>query len=170
MLPKGTPSRHMKDLFDVEVRTIDGQDQTLAPYRGRVLLVVNTASQCGFTPQFAGLEDLYRRYRDRGLTVLGFPCDQFGHQEPGNEAEIKSFCATRYDVSFPLFAKVQVNGAAAHPLFDYLKSAKRGLLGTRAIKWNFTKFLVNRQGRVVGRFGPTTTPRRIESKLLPLLS
>ncbi len=155
-------------LYDIEVATIDGQRGTLEPYRGRVLLIVNVASQCGFTPQYAGLEDLYRRYRDQGLTVLGFPCNQFGRQEPGSAAEIQQFCWLTYDVSFPLFAKIAVNGAAAHPLYQHLKSAKCGLFGTRAIKWNFTKFLVDRQGTVVKRYGPLTRPQRIERDVVRL--
>lgn len=131
-------------LYDITVTTIDGSIGTLADYRGQVLLIVNVASQCGFTPQYAGLEALYRRYRDRGFAVLGFPCDQFSHQEPGDEAEIKSFCTRTYDITFPLFAKIEVNGSNAHPLYAHLKKARPGLLGSEAIKWNFTKFLVDR--------------------------
>jgi glutathione peroxidase len=156
-------------IYDFEVKTIDGQTQTLAAYRGQVLLIVNLASKCGFTPQYAGLETLYRSHKDEGLTVLGFPCDQFHHQEPGDEAEIKKFCSLTYDVTFPLFAKIHVNGADAHPLYNYLKSAKRGFLGTKFIKWNFTKFLVDRKGTVVKRYPPTRTPQRIEGDLLPML-
>ena len=129
------------------------------------MLIVNVASKCGFTSQYAGLETLYRRYRDRGFTVLGFPCDQFAHQEPGDEAEIKSFCSLTYDVTFPLFAKIEVNGSGAHPLFAYLKKAQPGLLGSEAIKWNFTKFLVNRDGQVLKRYAPSDTPERIEDDL-----
>ena len=152
-------------LYDITVTTIDGQAQTLDAFRGRVLLIVNVASRCAFTRQYAGLEALFRKYRDKGLVVLGFPCDQFGHEEPGDEAQIKQFCSLKYDVSFPMFAKVLVNGNGTHPLFDYLKSAKRGLLGTRSIKWNFTKFLVGRDGTVVKRFGPLVSPKRLEKHI-----
>jgi glutathione peroxidase len=133
----------------------------LAEYRGRTLLIVNVASQCGFTPQYAGLEDLFRRFAGRGLVVLGFPCDQFGHQEPGSDAEIQRFCADTYAVTFPLFSKIDVNGSHAHPLFEILKQARPGLMGTRAIKWNFTKFLVSPTGEVLQRFGPRDTPNAI---------
>jgi glutathione peroxidase len=159
----------MQSLYDFEVATIDGHRQRLDSYRGRVLLIVNVASRCGFTPQYAGLEELYRKYRERGFAVLGFPCDQFGQQEPGNESEIKEFCRLTYDVTFPLFAKIAVNGAATHPLYNYLKNARRGFLGTKRIKWNFTKFLIDREGRVVRRFGPTVRPEKIEKDLLQLL-
>ena len=158
-------TRHSSLLYDIPVTAIDGAAGTLAGYRGRVLLVVNVASRCGFTPQYAGLEKLHREYSDRGLTVLGFPCDQFLHQEPGDEAEIASFCKLKYDVTFPLFAKVRVNGPDAHPLFVWLKDRARGTLGTRRIKWNFTKFLVGRDGDVLRRFGPTTTPVKIGQRL-----
>jgi glutathione peroxidase len=134
-------------------------------YRGQVLLIVNVASKCGFTSQYAGLEALYRRYRDKGFTILGFPCDQFAHQEPGDEAEIQSFCSLTYDVTFPLFAKIEVNGSGAHPLFTFLKKARPGLLGSEAIKWNFTKFLVNREGQVLKRYAPSDTPEKIEDDL-----
>ena len=144
--------------------------QRLDAYRGRSLLIVNVASHCGFTPQYAGLEELYRKYSDRRFIVLGFPCDQFGHQEPGNEAEIKAFCQRTYDVTFPLFAKIEVNGPGAHPLYQFLKSARRGVLGTKAIKWNFTKFLIDRTGKVVRRFGPMVSPQKIEKRLLKILS
>ena len=156
-------------IFDVACTTIDGTDETLGTFQGKVLLIVNLASKCGFTPQYTGLEALYRRYQDKGFAVLGFPCDQFGHQEPGNEAEIKSFCSRTYDISFPLFAKIDVNGDKGHPLYQHLKSAQRGLLGTEAIKWNFTKFLVDKNGTVVKRYAPTDTPERIEKDLGPLL-
>ncbi len=157
------------NIYDITVTTIDGQMQTLAAYRGRVLLIVNLASNCILTPQYAGLQSLYERYASRGLSVLGFPCDQFLHQEPGNEAEIKGYCSRTYNVTFPLFAKVKVNGGNAHPLFRYLKSARRGWLGSTAIKWNFTKFLVSRDGAVLRRFGPGVSPRRIETFVVPLL-
>jgi glutathione peroxidase len=159
----------MKDIYDFQVKTIDGQTATLEAYRGRVLLIVNVASKCGLTPQYAELEALYRQYRDRGFAVLGFPCNQFGHQEPGNESEIKNFCSLSYDVTFPLFAKIDVNGAAAHPLFQHLKSEKKGFLGTRAIKWNFTKFLVDKRGAVVKRYAPTVGPASIERDLSELV-
>jgi glutathione peroxidase len=152
----------MPTLYDFEAATIDGHGQSLDAYRGQVLLIVNVASRCGFTPQYAGLEAMHRKYRERGFAVLGFPCDQFGKQEPGNEAEIKAFCQRTYDVTFPLFAKILVNGPKAHPLYKYLKSARRGILGTKAIKWNFTKFLVDREGKVVRRYGPMVRPESIE--------
>jgi glutathione peroxidase len=142
----------------ISLATIDGESRTLADYSGKALLIVNVASQCGFTPQYEGLEALHRRFQPRGFAVLGFPCDQFGHQEPGDEAAIKRFCTGKYDVSFPLFAKVEVNGANAHPLYVALKRAAPGWLGTQAIKWNFTKFLVGRDGEVRRRYAPTDAP------------
>lgn len=151
-----------RDLFDIPVTTIDGRTETLDRYRGQVLLIVNVASECGFTPQYAGLEAMYRRHKDRGFAVLGFPCDQFGHQEPGTEAEISRFCSTTYDVTFPMFAKIEVNGPRTHPLYARLKSEAPGVLGTTAIKWNFTKFLVGRDGRVLARYAPRDTPESIE--------
>ena len=156
-------------IYDFEVTTIDGVRQTLESYRGKVLLIVNVASKCGFTPQYAGLEALQRRHQDAGFAVLGFPCDQFGHQEPGSEEEIRNFCSLTYQVSFPMFAKIQVNGDQTHPLYNFLKSAQKGLLGSEAIKWNFTKFLVNREGAVVQRYAPTATPENIEKDLAALL-
>jgi glutathione peroxidase len=156
-------------VFDFEAIAIDGASVTFDRYRGRVLLIVNVASQCGFTPQYRGLEDLYRRYNDDGLDVLGFPCDQFGHQEPGTNEEIRRFCVGTYDVTFPMFAKIDVNGRNAHPLFAFLKSQQKGVLGTEAIKWNFTKFLVDRDGRVVRRFAPSDTPEKIDSAVRELL-
>jgi glutathione peroxidase len=138
-------------------------------YRGQMLLIVNVASKCGFTSQYAGLEALYRHYRDKGFTVLGFPCDQFAHQEPGSDAEIQSFCSLTYDVTFPLFAKIEVNGSGAHPLFTFLKKAKPGLLGSETIKWNFTKFLVNREGQVLKRYAPSDTPEKIEDDLREMI-
>jgi glutathione peroxidase len=153
----------MTSIYDFEVTTIDGRRQKLDEYRGRALLIVNTASECGFTPQYAGLEKLYERFRDQGLTVLGFPCDQFGHQEPGDEAQISQFCSKNFGVTFPMFAKVRVNGAGADPLFQYLKSARRGFLWTRAIKWNFTKFLVDATGNVVKRYATYVKPNRLET-------
>ena len=154
---------------DFEETTIDGVRQTLADYRGQVLLIVNVASKCGFTPQYAGLEELYQRHRAEGFAVLGFPCDQFGHQEPGDEEQIRNFCSLTYQVSFPMFAKIQVNGDQTHPLYKFLKSAQKGLLGSEAIKWNFTKFLVNREGAVVQRYAPTATPEDIAKDLAALL-
>lgn len=145
-------------VHDFRARRIDGTEESLSRYRGRVLLIVNVASRCGFTPQYAGLQSLYAAYRDRGLEILGFPCDQFGHQEPGDETEIATFCTTNYGVTFPMFAKIEVNGAGAHPLYVYLKNARRGLLGSRAIKWNFTKFLVDRDGRPIARHAPAEPP------------
>ncbi len=156
-------------LYEIDARTIEGDVQPLSAYRGQTLLIVNVASRCGFTPQYAGLEALYRKYKDRGLVVLGFPCNQFGSQEPGSEADIQAFCSTTYDVTFPLFAKVDVNGPDAHPLYALLKSARPGVLGTEAIKWNFTKFLVNARGEVVARYAPSDSPERIEQDIAALL-
>ena len=159
----------MPDIYDFSARTADGQMVKLAEYRGRVLLIVNTASKCGFTPQYEGLQALYKELSDQGLTVLGFPCDQFMHQEPGNDAEIQNFCSTKYDVTFPVFSKVEVNGPKTNPLWAFLKEQKSGLLGG-GIKWNFTKFLVDREGRVVDRFPPTTTPASLKSQVEKLLA
>jgi len=159
----------MTGIYDFSAKALDGSDVNLSDYKGRVLVIVNTASKCGFTPQYSGLESLYRKFAPQGLTVLGFPCDQFGHQEPGDETEIKNFCSTKYDVSFPMFAKVEVNGAHAHPLWAYLKHEKSGLLGG-AIKWNFTKFLVARDGTVTGRYAPTTTPDGLAPEVEKLLA
>jgi glutathione peroxidase len=159
----------MQSIYDISADDIDGKPRSLAEYKGKTLLVVNVASKCGFTPQYKGLEEVYRRHKDKGLVVLGFPCDQFGHQEPGDADEIKSFCALNYDVSFPMFAKVEVNGAGAHPLYQYLKKEAKGLLGSEAIKWNFTKFLVDKHGKVVARYAPTDTPASIEKDVAPLL-
>lgn len=150
-------------IYDVDVTTIDGRQRSMRDFRGRVLLIVNVASECGFTPQYAGLEALHRKYGPSGFAVLGFPCDQFGHQEPGTEAEIGRFCATRFDVTFPLFSKIRVNGPDAHPLYRFLKRWKKGLLGSGAVKWNFTKFLVDGEGNVVGRYGSRETPERLDS-------
>jgi glutathione peroxidase len=152
-------------LYDVEVRTITGEAKSLRDFADKTLLVVNVASKCGFTPQYKGLEELHQRYKDRGLVVLGFPCDQFGHQEPGDEAEIQRFCSLTYDVSFPMFAKVEVNGGGAHPLFVALKKAAPGVLGTQAIKWNFTKFLISPDGRTIKRFGPRDEPASLASDI-----
>ena len=160
-------------VFDFDVETLDGRPMRLAEFAGKVLLIVNTASQCGFTPQYAGLEKLYRTYNDRGLEVLGFPCNQFGAQEPGSAAEIGSFCEKNYGVSFPMFAKIAVNGEEAHPLYRFLKKAKPGMLGPLgggAIKWNFTKFLVDREGNVVARFASTTRPENLAGEIEKLLA
>ena len=159
----------MTSLFDISATTIDGRAKSLADFRGQILLIVNVASQCGFTPQYAGLEALYQNYKDRGFSVLGFPCDQFGHQEPGNEVEIQQFCSSTYNVTFPMFAKISVNGSGTHPLYRYLKGEKPGVLGTEAIKWNFTKFLVGANGAVLKRYAPTDTPEAIGADLGPLL-
>lgn len=159
----------MTSAFDFSATAIDGSEKQLADYRGNVVLVVNTASQCGFTPQYGGLEALYKDFGARGFYVLGFPCDQFGHQEPGTEDEIATFCESSFGVSFPLFAKVEVNGDNAHPLYNWLRSEKKGLLGG-AIKWNFTKFLLDTEGNVVKRYAPQTKPADIAEdieKLLP---
>jgi len=153
-------------LYDTSVTTIDGTATTLAPYRGQVLLVVNVASKCSFTPQYSGLESLYREFKDRGLVVLGFPCNRFLWQEPGSEADVKQFCTTRYNVSFPMFAKLDVNGPDAHPLYRFLKEHRPGSLGTGAVKWNFTKFLVDREGNVVKRYGMFATPSFIGRDLV----
>jgi glutathione peroxidase len=154
--------------YDYSAKLNDGKVKKLSAYKGKVLLVVNTASQCGFTPQYKGLQELHAKYKDRGFAVLGFPCDQFGHQEPGSDDEIASFCETNYGVEFPLFSKIEVNGDSAHPLFTFLKSEKGGLLGN-AIKWNFTKFLIDKQGNVIERYAPLTPPdgiiRDIEREL-----
>ncbi len=152
-------------VYDFDAATIDGNDVSLRDYDGQVLLIVNTASKCGFTPQYKGLEALYQKYRDRGFSVLGFPCNQFGHQEPGNEGEIAEFCELNFGVSFPLFAKVDVNGDAAHPLYRHLKQAAPGVLGSERIKWNFTKFLVGRDGQPVDRYAPQTTPEALEGAI-----
>ena len=159
----------MASIYDFSAKTIEGNEQKLDAYRGKALLVVNVASKCGFTPQYEGLEALYRTFKDKGFAVLGFPCDQFGHQEPGNEDEIRNFCSLNYDVTFPMFAKIDVNGADAHPLYRYLKSEAKGLLGSEAIKWNFTKFLVGREGAVLKRYAPTDTPKSIEGDVAAAL-
>ena len=159
----------MSKLYDIKAEDIDGQQHDLSEYKGRAMLVVNVASKCGFTPQYTGLEAMYRRHEKDGFVVLGFPCDQFGHQEPGNADEIRNFCSLNYDVSFPMFAKVDVNGDSAHPLFKLLKKEARGVLGTEMIKWNFTKFLVDRSGKVIRRYAPTDTPEKIEKDLKEVL-
>jgi glutathione peroxidase len=156
-------------IYDFQAETLDGQPASLADWRGQALLIVNTASKCGFTPQYAGLEQLHRAYHDRGFSVIGFPCNQFGAQEPGDAAEIANFCSLSYDVSFPMMAKIDVNGPAAHPLWAYLKHARKGLLGSEGIKWNFTKFLVDRQGEPVRRFAPTDTPESLKGAIEAVL-
>jgi len=158
------------NVFDFSANAIDGTPVDLSRYRGKVLLIVNTASQCGFTPQYKGLEQLYRDYRERGLEVLGFPCNQFRQQEPGSEAEIGAFCEKNFGVSFPLFAKIDVNGDGAHPLYRHLKGEAPGVLGTQSVKWNFTKFLVGRDGRVHKRYAPTTKPEEIAGDIARLLA
>ena len=157
------------NVHDYSARTIDGEDRKLSDYKGKVMVIVNTASKCGFTPQYEGLEKVFREFRGRGLVVLGFPCDQFGHQEPGDENEIKKFCWLNYDVSFPMFSKVDVNGDHAHPLFEHLKNEAPGLLGSRGIKWNFTKFLVDKSGKVVKRYGSMDKPESIVKDIEKLL-
>jgi glutathione peroxidase len=156
-------------VYDYSAKTLDGQDVSLADYRGQVLLIVNTASKCGFTPQYEGLEALYKAYKDRGFTVLAFPCNQFGAQEPGDAAEISNFCSLTYDVSFPVMSKIDVNGADAHPLYKFLKKEQKGVLGTEAIKWNFTKFLIGKDGQVVDRFAPTVKPEDLKVAVEALL-
>jgi len=159
----------MPFLYDFTVTTITGEPESLAAYRGQVLLIVNVASRCGFTPQYTGLEAQYQKYHSQGFTILGFPCDQFGHQEPGNADEIKNFCRLKYDVTFPLLAKIDVNGPNADPLYKFLKSARPGFLWTRRIKWNFTKFLVDRAGNVVKRFPPMRKPEALAPAIERLL-
>ena len=159
----------MDDLYHIPLTRIDGSQTSLAEHRNKVLLIVNTASRCGFTPQYAGLEALYRKYKDQGLVILGFPCNQFGAQEPGNEEQIADFCEMNYGVSFPMFAKVDVNGPNAHPLFVALKKQAKGILGSEAIKWNFTKFLIGRNGAVLQRYAPTTSTTRIDPSIVDLI-
>jgi glutathione peroxidase len=158
----------MSSVFDFSAKLNNGDDKPLADYRGKVLLIVNTASRCGNTPQYKGLEELYQKYSAQGLEILAFPCDQFGHQEPGSDAEIRSFCERNYAVTFPLFSKIEVNGEGAHPLYKYLKAEAKGLL-TDKIKWNFTKFLVDREGKVLARFAPMTNPKSIEKDIAKTL-
>ncbi|GGB39451.1 glutathione peroxidase [Fictibacillus barbaricus] len=156
-------------VYDFSVDTIKGEETSLNKYKGDVLLIVNTASKCGFTPQYQGLQSLYENHKEKGFSVLGFPCNQFGAQEPGTSGEIMEFCELNYGVNFPMFAKLNVNGDDAHPLFKYLASEAPGILGSKAIKWNFTKFLVDRDGRVVKRFAPTDKPETIEKHIQELL-
>ena len=152
----------MASIYDFNANDLDGKPTSLAEFRGKPMLIVNTASKCGFTPQYEGLEKMYEANKDKGLVVLGFPCDQFGHQEPGNAEEIRNFCSLTYDVNFPMFEKVEVNGKGAHPLWQWLKKEKPGLLGMEAIKWNFTKFLVDRKGNVLERYAPNAEPASLE--------
>jgi glutathione peroxidase len=158
-----------QSVFDFSATTGSGNQRPLSEYEGKVLLVVNTASKCGFTPQFEGLEELYNKYHDQGLEILGFPCNQFGKQDPGSNDEIQEFCQLNYGVSFPMFGKIEVNGSATDPLYQHLKKEAPGALGTRAIKWNFTKFLIGRDGQVIKRFAPATTPAQIEEEIRELL-
>jgi glutathione peroxidase len=160
----------MATISDFDVKLPDGSVASLAQYKGKVLLIVNTASKCGFTPQYGGLQDLYRQFAPRGLEILAFPCNQFGAQEPGDAAEIGAFCETNYSVSFPLFAKIDVNGAQADPLFEFLKDSAPGILGSKAIKWNFTKFLVRRNGAVFNRYAPATKPEELSADIQLLLA
>ncbi|MGB0135001.1 glutathione peroxidase [Dokdonella sp.] len=159
----------MTTAYDFSARDIDGNEQPLSKFKGEALLIVNVASKCGFTPQYTGLEAMHKQFKDKGFEVLGFPCDQFGNQEPGDEAEIKNFCSLTYDVSFPMFAKVDVNGSGTHPLYEWLKKEKSGLLGIGAIKWNFTKFLVDKEGNVIKRYAPTDKPEDIGKDVAKLL-
>ncbi len=161
---------NQQSVYDFDAKTIDGASTKLDAYKGKALLIVNVASKCGFTPQYKGLEALHKQYQGKGFEVLGFPCDQFGHQEPGDEKEIKEFCSLTYDVSFPMFAKIKVNGDDAHPLYKYLKSQEKGFLGTEFIKWNFTKFLIDKNGHVVKRYGSADKPESIAKDVEALLA
>jgi glutathione peroxidase len=169
MSPPCADAAPAMDVYDFTVKTIDGNEQNLTAFRDQVMLIVNVASKCGFTPQYTGLEALYRKLHGRGFSVLGFPCDQFGKQEPGSEDDIKRFCSLTYDVSFPMFTKIEVNGPRTHPLYQYLKQQQPGILGSEAIKWNFTKFLVDRQGQVCKRYGSVDKPESIEPDVAALL-
>ena len=159
-----------ESIFNFSCKDVDGNEKNLSELQGKVTLIVNTASKCGFTPQYKGLEDLYQKYKDQGLEVLGFPCNQFGNQEPGSNNEIEEFCTLNYGVTFPMFSKVDVNGDSADPLFKFLTSNKKGLLGSSKIKWNFTKFLVDKDGNPVKRFAPTTTPEQISEDIEEILN
>lgn len=156
-------------IYDYKVKTIDGKEISMGDFKGKTLLIVNVASKCGFTSQYEGLEKLHEKYQDRGLVVLGFPCNQFGAQEPGDDAEVKNFCELTYKVKFPMFSKIEVNGPGTHPLYAYLKSQEKGFLGTEGIKWNFTKFLIDSKGAVVDRFAPQTKPQDLEKDIEKLL-
>ena len=159
----------IKNIYNFSCTNVNGEEISLSDYSGKALLIVNTASKCGFTPQYQGLQDLYKEYSGKGLEILGFPCNQFGSQEPGSDEEISLFCSTKYDVTFPLFSKIKVNGPAAHPLFKFLTSSKPGLLGSEKIKWNFTKFLINKSGEPIKRFSPRTAPEQLSSDITDLL-
>jgi len=159
----------MQSIYDFKVKTIEGKETTLETYKGKVMLIVNVASKCGYTPQYEGLETLYKKYKEKGLVILGFPCNQFSSQEPGSEAEIQNFCRVNFGVTFPMFAKIKVNGEQTHPLYRYLKSQQPGILGSESIKWNFTKFLIDKEGKVVDRFGSSTKPKSLESVIEKLL-
>ena len=160
----------MSNIYQYEAELLDGKNQAFSDYQGKVLLIVNTASKCGFTPQFSGLEKLYQKYHAQGFEVLGFPCNQFGGQDPGSHEEIGAFCQKNYGVSFPMFAKVDVNGSNAHPIYQYLTSEAKGILGSESIKWNFTKFLINQNGEVIKRYSPTTKPEKISKDIQKLLA
>ena len=159
-----------ESIYDIELKDIGGNTVSMSRYRGSVLLIVNVASRCGYTPQYAALEELYRKYRDAGFAVLGFPCDQFGHQEPGTDQDVQAFCSLQYDVTFPMFTKIEVNGKGAHPLYRWLKARAKGVLGSEAIKWNFTKFLVDRSGNVIRRYSPQESPAAIEPAIVAALA
>jgi glutathione peroxidase len=156
-------------IYDIQVKTINGQEKSMADYKGKVLIIVNTASKCGLTPQFKQLQELYDQYHEKGLEILGFPCNQFMNQEPEGEEAIQEFCSLNYGVTFPMFAKVDVNGDNAHPLFKHLTSHAKGVLGTKPVKWNFTKFIVDQNGEVTERFSPKTSPKELESSIIALL-
>ncbi len=158
-----------KTIYDYTVKDINGKEISLSEYKGKTLLIVNVASKCGFTPQYKDLEVLYKNYKDKDFTVLGFPCNQFGAQEPGDEQEIKNFCSLNYDVTFPLFSKIDVNGKDTHPIYEYLKNAAPGVLGSKAVKWNFTKFLVSKDGQIIKRFAPTDKPLDLENELKKII-
>ena len=169
-LPISAQEAEVTSIYDINVTTIDGESLELSAYQDKIILIVNVASKCGFTNQYDGLEKLYQEYADQGFVVLGFPCNQFGSQEPGTEKEIKSFCRLTYGVTFPMFAKIEVNGTKAHPLYVHLKKERSGALGSGSIKWNFTKFLIDRDGQVVKRFAPSTEPLSLKNHIEPLLS
>ncbi len=160
---------NMQNIYDIEVKTIDGKTIKMSEYKNKVLLIVNVASFCGFTPQYEGLEELYKKYKNKNFVVLGFPCNQFMNQEPEDEKQIKQFCSLTYDVTFPMFSKIEVNGENTHALYKFLKEQVSGVLGTEGIKWNFTKFLVNKEGKVIERFSPSTTPKSLEKQIENLL-
>lgn len=160
----------MSSVYQFDATTIAGESEPLSTHQGKVILIVNTASKCGLTPQFQGLESLYSRYKSQGFVILGFPCNQFAHQDPASNSDIQQFCQLNYGVSFPMYAKIDVNGASTHPLYRYLKQAAPGALGSKAIKWNFTKFLINKQGEVIKRFSPTTTPEKLETAIISALA